>query len=252
VDAGTIGGPTDAGVDSGPEFMDAGAADGGSITYAGCPSRPGVLFCDDFEAPDLSFTHWSFDTTTNGAVTRTQALSHGGQWSLLAATTQNTSSTSGAQARKATDALNHQASGHVWMRSYNFVPSIVNVNKQFSLMIVSNTSQPYHGFELRLLPGDIDLNTTGASVVPSSVPTPFPRDRWVCVEVHVFIDPVNGFYECFFDSLLVAKSGTVNTVPHDGYTLAEVGIHYAPPTQADAQVFVDDVYLGQSRIPCDD
>jgi hypothetical protein len=253
MDGGMTGGPTDAGVDSGAGAVDAAAADGGLITYDGCPSRPGVLFCDDFETADVNFTHWSYDTTTNGTVLRTQALRHGGEWSLLAATTQNTSSTFGAQARKATDVLNHQASGHIWMRSYNFVPSSVDVNKQFSLMIVSNTSQPYHGFEPRLLPGDIDLNTSGAGVVPSiTMPTPFPRNQWVCVELHVFVDAVNGFYECYFDSVLAAKSGPVNTVPHDGYSVAEVGIHYAPPTQADAQVFVDDVYLGTSRIPCAD
>ena len=104
MDAGMI---ADAGPDSGAASVDAAAADGGVITYDGCPSRPGVLFCDDFEVPDPQFLHWKYDTTTNGAVTRTQALRHGGAWSLLAATTQNTGSTFGAQARRANDALNH-------------------------------------------------------------------------------------------------------------------------------------------------
>jgi hypothetical protein len=211
-----------------------------------------VLFCDDFETPDPGFDHWSNDTKTNGTVTRTQALTHGGSaWSLLAATTQVSSSSFGSEARKATYALGGRTSGHIWMRSYNLVPSSVDVNKQFSLMIFSNTDPPYHGVEPRLIPGDIELNTTGADVVPSLMgPTPFPRNTWVCVELHVFVDPVNGFYECYFDDTLVAKSGPVNTVPSGGYGVAEVGIHYAPPSQADAQVFVDDVYIGFSRIPC--
>ena len=250
MDAGIVGGPMDAGMEAGTP--DAAAADSGVVTYPGCPSKPGVLFCDDFEVDDPDFKHWSYNTVTAGAaVLRTQAFRHSGQWSMLAATQQTAGYST--QARKATLALNHQMSGHIWFRAYNLVPSSVDVNTLVGLMILSNTTSPTHGVEPRLIPGDIDLNTTGAGVLPSlMMPTDFPRNQWVCVELHVCVDPVAGFYECYIDKALVAKSGFVNTVPIDGYTAAEVGIHYAPISQADAQVFVDDVYIGSSRIPCDE
>lgn len=250
MDAGIIGTPIDAGVDA--ATSDAAAADSG--IYPGCPSMPGVLFCDDFEVADPDYEHWAYQTVqtgtiTNGTITRTQALRHGGAWSLLAATTMVSGSS--AQARQASLVLDHQKSGHAWLRSYNFVPSSVQISPNFALMVMSDDTFPWDGFELRLEATDILLNTTGAGQVRGSMPRAFPRNTWVCVELHVFVDPVAGYYEAYFDGDPVLQSGLVNTVPANGYSAAEVGIHYAPAGQPDAQVFVDDVAIGRSRIPCE-
>lgn len=252
MDAGETSGPIDAGADSGPS--DAAAADGGLVTYVGCPSRPGVLFCDDFEVADPDYDHWSYaqvqtGSVVTGSVMRTQVLKKNGSWSLLAATIQQNGVF--AQARLATLVLNHQSSGHAWLRSYNFVPSSVVVTSSLGLMVMSDDTAPYDGVELRLTPNSVALHATNVSPVAPESPREFPRNAWVCVELHVFIDPSQGYYEAYFDGELVLHSEKTSTVPAHGYSAAEVGIHYAPTGQDDAQVFVDDVYIGRSRIPCD-
>jgi hypothetical protein len=69
--------------------------------------------------------------------------------------------------------------------------------------------------------------------------------------MHVFIDPSVGLYEAYLDGALAVRSMLTNTLPADGFTAAEVGVHYADPGQGPVEVYVDDVVVGTSRIPCD-
>lgn len=50
--------------------------------------------------------------------------------------------------------------------------------------------------------------------------TTFPRDRWVCVEMHVFIDPIAGVYEAYLDAALALSSGMMDTTTANGTTAA--------------------------------
>jgi hypothetical protein len=127
-----------------------GAVDSGIVTYPSCPERPGVLFCDSFEAADPSFGHWDYATVTNGTVNRSTAQAKTGAWSLLATTTQGTS----AQARMASKVLDHQSSGDAWLRFYNWVPASVQVTSNFSVGILSEAEVPYDGFEPRIFPDE--------------------------------------------------------------------------------------------------
>lgn len=230
-------------MDAGEPPNDAGAADGGVVVSELCPERPGTAFCDGFEDPDLK--RWAYPVTTNGTVTLSTAHAHSGTTSLLAKTGPPAE---GTQARWASTALAQQKSGDAWLRFYDWVPGSVVVTEHFSVGIMSEVEEPYDGFELRILPSLTDLNTSDG-VFTGTVE--FPRDRWVCVELHVFIDPIAGIYEAFLDGALTARSTPVNTVPADGFTAAEVGVHYAPRNQGPVEVYVDDVAVGTSRIPCD-
>jgi hypothetical protein len=239
-DAGEIEVPTDAGTDAGG----AAAADGGGpVVSPLCPERPGMLFCDGFEDPN--FSRWKYQVSHNGTLTRSTVHAHSGTTSLLATTGPPAQLT---EARWATEALAKQKSGDAWMRFYNWVPGTVVVTEHFSVGVMSETPTPYGGFELRILPSLIDLNATNG-VFQGAVS--FPRDRWVCVELHVFIDPSAGVYEAYLDGALAIRSPPTNTLPADGFTAAEVGVHFAGPSQGPVEVYVDDVVVGTSRIPCD-
>lgn len=239
--------PLDAGGDAG---SDGGAADSGVVASPKCLERPGAVFCDGFEEPDPDFMLWSYETLTNGTVARSMTRALTGQWSLRSATTQGV----GTQARLATLELKKQMSGDVWMRFYNWVPESVEIQQHFSIGIISEEDPPWNGFELRILPGDIvDLNTSSPLMIVDGV-TPkvtYTRDAWVCVEMHVFIDPVAGFYETYLDSLLAVTSPLTDTTTATGYSAAEVGVHYAPTGQGPVELFVDDVVVARARIGCD-
>ena len=223
---------------------DAGAADSGKPTiYEKCPELPGVLFCDSFEDP--SFKRWAYTVTHNGTLTLTTDQAHTGATSLHAVTGPPASLT---EARRATDVLDHQKSGHAWMRFYNWVPGTVVVTEHFAVAVMGEVEVPWHGYELRILPNGIDINST-PGVYPSA--KTFPRDRWVCVELHVYIHPSAGFYEAYLDGdLVLTSTPPANTLPAMGLTVAEVGVKYAPQNQDSVEVYVDDVAVATTRIPC--
>lgn len=236
--------PTDAGTDGGTAPRDAGAADGGEIIVSPlCPERPGVAFCDGFEDPDLA--RWDYTVLNNGTLTRTTARVRSGTASLLATTGPPAE---GTVARWATKVLANQRSGDAWLRFYNWVPGALVVTRHFSVGVMSELTVPYTGFALRILPARVEIGS-GNDAFPGTVT--FPRDRWVCVELHVSIDPGVGVYEAYLDGALVASSPPMNTLPADGYTVAEVGVHYADPDQGPVEVYVDDVVVANTRIGCD-
>ena len=232
--------PRDAGVSA----PDAGAADSGTpISYELCPEMPGMLFCSGFEEAG---TRWSYFVSTNGSTTPLTTLPRTDQYSLVAATYGPASLS---EARWATEVLNKQTSGEAWMRFYNFIPSSVNVNEYFSVGIMSEIVAPYDGFEFRVLPAGVDINARGA-VIPGKSNVTFPRNAWVCVEMHVVIDDKAGIYEAYLNGTLAVQSDPRDTLPADGYTAAEIGIHFAGPNQSMVQVFVDDVVVARTRIGC--
>jgi hypothetical protein len=140
-------------------------------------------------------------------------------------------------------------SGDIWFRFYDFIPSTVTINTHVSIGVVSEIMPPWGGFSLELYPTHVVLNSQNGMFQGTRQ---FPRDQWVCVELHVHIDPVAGMYEAYLDGTLAARSTTpLNTLPVDGYTSAEIGIHYADANQGPVEVYVDDVMLATTRVPCD-
>jgi len=238
--------PSDAGSDADviEEPVDAAAADGGTpIVSKLCPERPGARFCDGFE--DADFERWSYTVNHNGTLTRSTEHAHSGTTSLRAATGPPDE---GTEARWATLALANQKSGDAWLRFYSWVPSTVVVTEHFSIGIMSEAELPYAGFELRVRPTLVDINASAGVFAGTKA---FPRDRWVCVELHVRIDGTAGVYEAYLDQALAVRSPAMNTRPATGFSAAEVGIHYADPNQGPVEVYTDDVVVGTTRIPCD-
>ncbi|HKU41140.1 MAG TPA: hypothetical protein VJR89_23420 [Polyangiales bacterium] len=244
-DSGT-GDPEDAAVrdaasDASGDDEDAGTSDAGTPP-PWCPSRSDVLFCNGFE--DDEFGKWSYTIEDNGTAVQTNVRKVSGEAALHATTGQVGPNN---QARKAMQALAKTKSGDLWMRYDYYVPSSVVVNSQFSAGVMSEITDPYAGFSLLVLPTRIDISSMSGFFQGT---TAFPRDRWVCVELHVRVHPSDGRFEVYLDGALAVQSPATNSVPADGYSVAEVGIHYAQQGQGPVEVYVDDVAVARSRIPC--
>jgi hypothetical protein len=202
-----------------------------------------LLFCDGFEDP--TFERWSYNVVNNGTTTRNTMRRRSGAASLRATTG---AAAEGTEARWATKAIANQKSGDVWMRFYNYLPGAVMVMTHFSLGVMSEIMEPYDGVSLLVKPTRVDINSMSGSFVGTKA---FPRDRWVCVELHVHIDPTAGVFEGYLDGELAVSSPPTNTLPKDGFTSAEIGVHYADGNQGPVDIYVDDVVVGRARIPCE-
>ena len=222
-------------------LSDAAVGDGGPTNF--CPDGSAALFCDGFEDP--TFSRWSFKVLSNGTLTRSTTRSRTGAGSLRATTG---AASAGTAARYATEVLARQMSGEIWLRYYYYLPSSTLVNTFFSAGVVSEISPPYDGFALIVHATRVDIAALGITYTGT---LQFPRDRWTCVELHVQIDPTAGIYEAYLDGMLAVRSSPTDTLPADGYTSAEVGVHYADVAQGPLDVYVDDVVVANTRIACD-
>ncbi len=240
VDAGgAMDGGREADADDDDDEDDEPDAGGGST----CLERDDALFCDGFEDPD--FAQWDYTAIENGTVTRSTARVRTGAASLRA-TTGASGQTN--YARYGARVFDHQTSGDIWLRYYYFVPSSTAVSTMFSSGLVGEIEPPYFGFSLTIRPDRTDIAAANTLYRSS---TPFPRDRWTCVELHVKIDSSSGYFEAYFDGDLAIKSPNTDTVPDMGYTNVDLGIHYTDPGQGPVEVFVDDVVAGNQRVGCD-
>lgn len=239
------GGP----VDSGPEDAatpDAGV-DSGSVPTKWCPERTDAVICDDFESGTL--TRWEYSISTNGTFALTTVNAHSGT-SAVRATTQ-TSTTRNSEARRGTKAFDHVTSGDIWMRYWYYVPSSVSVNQGFSTCPIAEIEPPYFGFALQLRPSDVAIGVEATRYGSTTGNTAFPRDQWVCVEIHTQIDASQGRFEAYLNGTLVVQSPLTDTLPDMGYTSVDIGIHYADLSQGPVTAYIDDVIAGFQRYGCD-
>jgi hypothetical protein len=216
----------------------------GEVPIELCPERSDAVFCDGFEDPALS--RWSYTVLMNGTVVRTSKPVRTGTASLRATTGAASGSTNNA-ARYGARAFAHQKSGDIWLRYYYYIAKSVAVKPFFSSGVVAEIEPPFFGFSMIILPDRVEIEASGTRY-PGTMA--FPRDRWTCVELHVQIDATSGVFEGYLDSKLVAHSPATNTLPENGYTSADVGIHYTDAAQGPVEVYVDDVVAALTRVGC--
>ena len=123
------------------------------------------------------------------------------------------------------------------------LPSSVVITTSFAAGVMSEAVSPYASFELPVLPSGIDINATGGG---SSSMTTFPRDGWMGVETHLFVDSIDGVDERYLDGKMEISSGMMDTTIADDMAAAESGIHDAEPGQVPLQVYVDDAAVARA------
>lgn len=241
--------PTDASKSDAAQPADAAADDQDSghepppVDNKHCPENPNAVFCDGFE--DATASRWAYEIEIDGTAVRSSTRKRTGALALHATTT---AANKDSAARFASTDLNGVKSGEIWMRFYDYLPSSTNITSHFSAGVLSEITEPYDGLFITVRPTAVGL---GGMVGFNDGQIAFPRDRWVCVELHAHVDAIDGYFEVYLDGGLVVSSGHGNTVPAGGFTSAEVGIHYVEsPQSGPIDVYVDDVILGFQRFGC--
>jgi hypothetical protein len=229
---------------------DAAISDAGSDAWVGsgqlCP--PHALYCDGYENADLNQT-WDYYIDTNGTAARSTTLVHSGTAALHATTNAAPGGTATNEARWGKRSVfAHQTSGDVWLRYYYYVPSSTLITTFFSTGVISEIESPYFGFSLVVRNTQVDIGV-GDTFYPGTMT--FPRDRWVCVELHAQIAGGSaGLFEAYLDGAPAVYAPHVNTLPNMGYSSVDLGIHYTEPTQGPVEAYTDDVAAGTTRLGC--
>jgi hypothetical protein len=223
---------------------DADGASGRGDTSAGddssslrCDQKPGVLFCDGFEGPNLD--GW---TDAYGALVRQTAIVHTGTAAARA-----TSDGSQQAAGVGVAPYNGLSTGSLHYRAWFYVPSGFAITKINLFTTYGNTGNDEVVFlvdqeELRV------YSARGPRTITSG--TTMPRDRWFCIEVHIDIAASNGTVRLDLDGTTIGSGSGFSTLPAGGYTFLGVGTLFLPVGQGASTIYIDDVATGTQPLGC--
>jgi hypothetical protein len=128
------------------------------------------------------------------------------------------------------------------------VPSSTVITSFFSSGVIAEIESPYFGFSLIIRNTRVDI---GVGDTFYSGSASFPRDRWVCVELHATVAAAPaGSFEAYLDGVRAVYAGNMNTLPNMGYSSIDLGIHYTEPNQGPVEAYADDVAAGTTRPGC--
>lgn len=219
--------PTDALADSGADAFDAGPP---------CPALPGVVFCESFEgAPKLG--------TLVGDVIVDPVRAYRGTMSQHAATT-GTSEASWQLGQ----VLPTLTSGDLYARWFVYLPGTVTSANLASVHLVESPL-PFHGLIFGLRDGIAELTSTEADITEFSTIS-IPRDRWVCLQMHVQISDTDGAIDGAVDGQPFGVKTNIDTAPAAGYRNVHVGVFSTGSAAAPIEMWSDDVAVGTQPIPC--
>lgn len=224
---------------------DGGGGETAALDDTSCDDRhAGALFCDGYEDPAMSA--WSYSVITNGRSERTAARPYRGVASLECEIFTINDFKS---ARWDAAVLGDMTSGDLYVRGYYNLDSASVIVDQYSLLDVAAELTPWPGIQVHLNPGNVVVSVREGGV-SDQVAYDMPRDRWVCIELHVAIDPTNGRADLTIDGSPMLSIPANTTVTGGFYALVG-GVHYASPLQNAARLWVDEVIADTQPIGCD-
>ncbi|WP_157069712.1 hypothetical protein [Sandaracinus amylolyticus] len=257
-DAGALDGGPDAGE------LDAGSRDGGSPDAgppdAGPPDagrdltrcddvHAGAIFCDGFEWPyPAGRVHWSFDLLQDGNVTTVTSPAPFFGDRALRATTTMTGGRAGIGGSFAAI-----TSGDLWLRGLVYLPSALAVDAISLLYIGAADGSSGLAIQTYGVTGSARAATwVGSAEYYDATGINIPRDRWVCLQVHATVADTGGTVELFVNDVGLGPRTGLDTLPNGGFAVITAGIEYSDPaTQGPATLYVDEVVLSRTRVPCD-
>lgn len=241
VDAGGADAGADAGTDAGAR--DAGTPDAGA-GETGCDGPlASAVVCDGYESDPGP---WSGATERSGSLERSTTFSAVGAYSLHPETT-----AVNGQAAVRADGLGPFNDGDLWVRTNIYVPASASIF-DFTFLYVGSVVMPYQGVSLGIgRDGRAGAYSTISSTYVSDFDRLiFPRDRWVCFELHVAVSETAGAVEVYMDGALAASRTALDTLPIGEFTYAATGIDYTDPTQGPLEIYLDEYALSRARLPC--
>ena len=223
--------PVDAGRDAGP---DAGPVDG-------CLGMPAdVIFCDGFEDPALSAWPVRFGDDPVGRVTDRVHAGVGALHALGAP-----GDILGVEVRGLPD-----PGADLFIRAWVYVEDHPPA-RNFQFLFVGEAAAPYNGVGFGINSSGypyVYANTVMAGFTSS---IPVPAGRWVCLGAHIAVSDADGALEVLVDGVSGHVTTGIDTRAAAPYTQLGAGITWSYPMGVDADVWVDDVAIARSAIPCE-
>lgn len=203
-----------------------------------CDRKAG-LWCHGFEGE--AFTRYP---GTDRPLTVDASDTYHGAGALLA------QSSGGGQTAPVAADFTPTHTGELYMRAYLKVPASVDGlhTDIFSLHAPATADASGEHCAVVLRSGGLMLWCIADGAV-AEVATPFPRDRWVCVEWKVVLG-TPGSSELFFDGSSVA-SGAGTTMLTRPYEHARAGIVYTAEAQTAVDIRLDELMLATEPVGCD-
>lgn len=206
-------------------------------------THPTALLCDGFEPVDVA---WDYQVEDFGSVTRSEERGAQGDAALKIEIDMIDQFKAARWGKNAV--LEFLDSGELHIREYIFMPSTTVVADQLSIMVTGNLVDPFPSANVLLTPGLIHAVVERED---TSKPFEFPRDRWVCIELHLQIDNAAGSISVDVDGETIVSATSLDTRVGGGYSNIDVGFHYATPAQPGSTMFVDEVVAATAPIGCD-
>ncbi|WP_236519296.1 polysaccharide lyase [Sandaracinus amylolyticus] len=253
LDAGSFDGGRDAGSpdsgspDSGPP--DSGPPDGGPDLTHCDDLHAGALFCDGFEwSYPAGRINWQADLLENGNVTTvTSPAPFFGNRALRGTTT----ALGGRAAMTAT--FTPITSGDLWLRGLVYLPSALAVDAISLLYVGAPDGSSGLAIQTYGVTGSARAATwVGPAEYYDATGINIPRDRWVCLQLHTTIADTGGSVELFVNDVGLGPRTNLDTRPNGGFGVITAGIEYSDPaTQGPATLYIDEVVLSRTRVPCE-
>lgn len=244
--------PPDGAKDAGPEDGAAGDApvdapppDAGPDESVCDDALSGAVFCDGFE-DGAGFAAWDMVGTTDGTVDWVTDRVYRGGGAMRAEIT-----AAGGKARVLSYSVPSLRSGDLWMRAYFYLPSGYAYSG-FNLVAFHEETDPWHGMTYAVGSTARPYIWFDEPYYGESAPAlAIPRDRWTCLQLHIVLSDTAGSVRAYVDGALAVSFDAVDTTPAGGYDNMFAGITYAKPTQGNVVVYVDEIAVGTSPLPCD-
>jgi hypothetical protein len=218
----------------------------GSAGALPCSSGLGGIFCDDFEGATLS--KWSrHSQASDGRTTRITTPVHGGQGAI-----RSVKSAPGPSDPLYADVLGARTSGHLYLRTYLYVPSgfaISAVDSAASLLVLGESSGALGGLSLVLWQDALSLTIEGPTRGEVKGTFALPRNRWNCVQIDFGIGQSENA-RLRVNGQLVAE-GARDTRMATSYGRLWVGVNWIHEKQIETvQALYDDLIVSTRDVPC--
>ena len=228
---------------------DGGSADGrgdgtsgdGSVGIDCHVNHAAALFCDGFEdgrAP------WGYQVLTSASIDATTTRAWGGTHALEVHTNDVPTTK---DARWGNFFTAPFTTGDFYLRQYLWLPSSVTIDGQVSLLVTQNDVPPYPSTFYMLDSTNLIISSDGSFY---TFPDTLPRDRWVCAEMQIHVDPTAGFVRLTLDNGTAIQTPLIDTEVAGGYAAFDAGVHYANGSQSPVSVWMDDVVVDTAPIGC--
>jgi hypothetical protein len=208
---------------------------------------PGALVCEDFESGQKPY--WTVLANPPAQLALEGCLFHGGANALSAY-----SANSANQAQLQAQLSPTVGSGSLFVRSFVYLPSS-SVLPDWTVLdeVWDSPTKWTNKISIDLQPdGSVTINNwAGSGQTKTSLTSSLaviPRDQWLCMELEIVVDKLNGATRLYFDDTqVITSTGGIRTRGTKNFCTASMG---AASGASAIELYQDDFVVATQRIGC--